>query len=96
MCVWCGFSLGDMPWEESLQNKLPQSRLAPQTQHLSESLSDFNFLFLPENQMPHTIDDQKRGTDPRCIGSGKGEWAEGGVESRLASRSISFLWAQAF
>lgn len=89
-------SLGNMPREESLQNRLPHFRLAPQTQHLSESLSGFNFLFLPEKQMPHTIDDQKRGTDPRCIRSGKGEWTEGGVQSRLASRSISLLWAQTF
>lgn len=89
-------SLGAMPREGSSQNRLPHFRLVPQTQHLSESLSGFNFLFLPEKQMPHTIDDQKQGTDPQCIRSGRGEWAEGGVESRLASRSISLLWAQTF
>lgn len=89
-------SLGAMPREGSLQNRLPHFRLVPQTQHLSESLSGFNFLFLPEKQMPHTIDDQKQGTDPWCIRSGRGERAEGRVESRLASRSISLLWAQTF
>lgn len=35
------FSLGDMPREGSLQNRLPHFRLAPPTQHLSESLSGF-------------------------------------------------------
>lgn len=39
--------------------------------------------------MPHTIDGQKQATDPWCIGSGKGEWAEGGVESHVLLLGVS-------